>query len=139
MSDEPIDIGKPFDFRWMDKHNRLDGQYERESDRAAALLAGSFLEEQIQALLSVLVEDKKVVEPLFKGYGLSSFNACIDMVYALGYIPKELREELHRIRNIRNHFAHHPDVTDFNTQRVRDWCSALTTATLILGGQERSP
>jgi DNA-binding MltR family transcriptional regulator len=134
MSEDPIDIGKPIDFRWMDKQNRLGAKYENESDRAVALLAASFLEEQIkEALLSIFVEDKQVIDPLVSGYGpLSTFRAYIDIVYALGHIPKELHTELHLVKRIRNHFAHHPDVTDFNTQKVKDWCRELSTPTRLL-------
>ena len=33
MSDQqPIDIGKPFDFRWMDEHNRIAAKYAGEPD-----------------------------------------------------------------------------------------------------------
>lgn len=134
MNDEPIDIGKPIDFRWMDKHNHLSAKYGDESDRAAALLAASFLEEQTkEALLSILVEDERVISSLFSGYGpLSTFSAYIDVMYALGHIPRELCTELHLIRKIRNHFAHYPDITDFNTQKVKDWCRELSTATRFL-------
>jgi DNA-binding MltR family transcriptional regulator len=124
---EPIDIGKPFDLRWMDDYNRLSAAYEGESDRAAALLAASFLDEQLkQALESVLVDDSKLIKKLFEGYGpLSGFSARIDIAYAMGYLPRIIHRELHLIREIRNHFAHHPDLTDFATQTVKDKCAEL--------------
>ena len=79
------------------------------------------------------MEDEKVIDSLFSGYGpLSTFSAYIDIVYALGHIPKELHREFHLIRKIRNHFAHHPDVTDFNTEKVKNWCRDLATSTQLL-------
>jgi DNA-binding MltR family transcriptional regulator len=128
---------EPIDFRWMDEHNRIAAKYADESDRAAALLAASFLEEQLKdALQSVFVDDAEMMQNLFAGYGpLSSFRARIDLAYALGHIPKALHREFHIIRKIRNHFAHHADVTDFSTQRVKDWCLALATPKRLLANK----
>jgi hypothetical protein len=39
-----------------------------------------------------------------------------------------MRADLDVIRKIRNHFAHHPEHSTFDTPPVGDWCRMLTTA-----------
>jgi hypothetical protein len=73
--------------------------------------------------------DDAAVKKLFKGYApLSSFSSRVDIAFALGFVPKILRDELSRIRKIRNHFAHHPDVTSFEVSPVKDWCGGLLSS-----------
>jgi hypothetical protein len=50
---------------------------------------------------------KKMMKRLFSGYGpISTFAAKIDIAFALDIITLEVHEELHKIRDIRNKFAH---------------------------------
>jgi hypothetical protein len=62
------------------------------------------------------------------GYGPpAGFSARVDVAFAMGHLPKRIHRELHLIREIRNHFAHHPDLADVSTQKVKDKCAALAT------------
>ncbi|MGB7432534.1 MAG: MltR family transcriptional regulator [Ahrensia sp.] len=64
-----------------------------------------FMEKILRASMPHL--EKRLGEKLFDGYGpFSTFSAKIDVVYALGLIDRELCNELHTIRAIRNKFAH---------------------------------
>ena len=58
--------------------------------------------------------DKEINKRLFRGYGpLSTFSSRIDIAYALGLISAEIHQELTKIRNIRNLFAHFSGATKF--------------------------
>jgi DNA-binding MltR family transcriptional regulator len=96
--------------------------YSDESDRAAALLIASFLESGLSdGLKRSLVEDDSVTR-LFQAYGpLATLSGKIDIAFAVGLLTTEIKADLHLIRKIRNHFAHHPDLTDFTEAPVRDW------------------
>lgn len=111
------------------KYQQMVKDYHAESDRAAAVLAGSFMEAFTQKFLrSTMVADPKV-EEMFHAYGpLSTFSACIDCLYAFGLIDAGIRDDMDMIRKIRNHFAHHPEQTSFNDSPARDYCSRLSTA-----------
>jgi hypothetical protein len=57
---------------------------------------------------------------LFGSYRpLSTFSAKIDMAYALEIISDETRVELHKIRNIRNKFAHARKLLSLDQEPIR--------------------
>ena len=113
----------------IDSWNFTAALFMRDSDRAAAILAASYLEEALgDYIKSFLVEDSSI-EGMFEGYGsLSSFSARIEIAFALGLVTKRMRDDLNFIRKIRNFFAHHPTETSFQVSPVRDWCSNLLGA-----------
>lgn len=90
--------------------------------RSAAILAASFLEDRLQkAILARLVHDKVVIGEMFKGYGpLATFRAKIDLAFLMSIIAAPMRQHLHRIREIRNRFAHRLDVHDFEAIEIKD-------------------
>jgi hypothetical protein len=91
-------------------------------DRSAAILAASFLEDRLQkAILARLVHDKVVIGEMFKGYGpLATFRAKIDLAFLMSIIGAPMRQHLHRIREIRNRFAHRLDVHHFEAIEIKD-------------------
>ena len=114
-------------YDWIDKYNEIAQAYAKESDRAAAVLIASFLEDVMAGKLrAILVDDKKVAK-LFDGYGpLATFAGKIDMAFALGLLTPGMETDLNLIRKVRNHFAHSPRVTDFGDARVKSWCADLS-------------
>ncbi len=100
--------------------------YKQESDRSAAILTASFLEEILEkAIRDFLIEDQ-FVDTLFKGHSpLSTFSAKIDSAYALGLITKDMKRDLDTIRKIRNYFAHNWNVVSFDDSPVSDFCRNL--------------
>jgi mannitol operon repressor len=82
--------------------------FYKESDRGAALLAGSMLDEILFRIIrAYLIEDAQA-EMLLTGFNapLGTFNARIAAAYALCLIePKEFAEA-NVVRKIRNEFAH---------------------------------
>jgi len=99
-----------------------------ESDRAAALLAGSVAEGHTETLLRGFTRTGSNVNRLFEIYGpLSSFSARINVAYAFGLIDQHLLLDLNIIKRIRNHFAHEPRDTSFTLSPVREFCANLST------------
>lgn len=98
-----------------------------ETDRGCALLAISFLEEELKILLKkCLVEIPKVEEIVFSFNGpLGTFSSKIEMAFFLGKISKTIKNELNLLRKIRNHFGHSPELIDFNSHPINDRCKSL--------------
>ena len=100
---------------------------DRETDRGCALLAVSYLEEELKFLLKkCLVERADVDKSIFSYNGpLGTFSSKIEMAFFLGKISNEVKKELHLLRKIRNEFGHSPKPIDFNFQAIKDRCNAL--------------
>lgn len=102
--------------------------FHSETDRAAAVLAGSFLENYIGSYLRAFMIEDSEIDKLFDGFGpFSDFMKRIECAYAFGFISKEHRSDLTFIRKIRNHFAHHPLDSAFDKSPIIDWCGNLST------------
>lgn len=109
------------------KWNEIVGVFHEESDRGAAIIAGSFAEHALGQYLKFRVRDKKVADTLFDATGpLSSFSQRIAIAYAFSLIPQSHYNDFETIRKIRNHFAHHPFDTTFNTNEIKQLCAALS-------------
>jgi DNA-binding MltR family transcriptional regulator len=118
----------------VDYSNVVKG-FHNETDRAAAVLAASFVECFLEELLRVFMHNGPVVDQLFEAHGaLSTFSARSDCAYALRIIDENLHRNLKFIRQIRNHFAHHPSETSFDDSPIRDFCAHLS-----LGEDGESP
>jgi DNA-binding MltR family transcriptional regulator len=92
----------------------------------SALVMAAKLDDELQKLLLIQMQpiSNRLAERLFTGYGpLASFAAKIDVCYALKLIEQDTYEDLAVIREIRNHFAHSTEITDFNTAPVQAICN----------------
>jgi hypothetical protein len=110
---------------WLEAVHR---EFQRESDRAAAIVSCAILDEGLKALLRKrLVAPEKPNHSLIDGPNpyLDSFSARIDASFQLGLISQYLARDLHLIRKIRNEFAHQPQECTFETSRVGDWVRTL--------------
>jgi hypothetical protein len=100
-----------------------------ESDRAAALVAAAEVESYLVYLLMPefkrLSADEK--EALFFGRRapLSEFAARIAVAYGLGLLEQSERDDLDRIRRIRNAFAHTVIPVKFTTEVIAAECAKL--------------
>lgn len=54
---------------------------------------------------------------------IGTFSSRITLAYAIGLITSEEAKDLHRMREIRNRFAHRLNGLSFATQAIRDSCS----------------
>ena len=101
----------PPDPQSAERQKRIDvlaTELETQTDRGVAILAAAWLDDAIKTTLhSCLNYHKESWERLFEvGGALDSLSSRIDLLTLLGVISPGARSELHRIREIRNDFAH---------------------------------
>lgn len=108
----------------FERSDALQREFDGASDRAAAIVAGAFLDEVLQELLQeFFVEHVSSDKKIFQGTGpLATFSAKIDLAYRLGLVSEREFRALHIIRDIRNEFAHQLDDISFTTQSVAARC-----------------
>ena len=113
----------PSDYREMVE------MFKGETDRGAAVLAGSYVENFLGIYLTSCMVDDSVAERLFGANGpLSTFSNRIDFAQAFGLLPPAICADLHLVRKIRNHFAHHPLNASFSHSPVREWIASLASS-----------
>lgn len=100
-------------------------EFQAESDRAAAVLGAAYLDDLLEQLLEKsFADDSGSVRSLFGSMGpLSGFSAKIRMGRAFGLLTREDANDLHRIRKIRNLFAHESYGLNFDDESVAKHCS----------------
>ena len=104
-------------------YNKVVESFHSETDRAAAVLAASFVECFLEKLLKWFMRDGSLTNDLFIGHGpLSTFSARSDCAFAFKIIDENLHRDLKFIRKIRNHFAHHPSDATFDESPVSEFC-----------------
>jgi DNA-binding MltR family transcriptional regulator len=117
-------------FQVMDRlaaYNNMVDVYAKESDRAAAILAASFLDNTLRELLQAKMVDHPKVTALFEGdRPLATFSARTSLAFGLGLLRPNVYADLELIRKIRNHFAHFEGDVSFRVSPVRDWCAELS-------------
>jgi hypothetical protein len=96
------------------------------SDRVAAIVGGSLVEEMLtRALRAFLRQDAVALKEAFDFNGpLGTFSAKISMGYVLGLYGKEVRRDLDLLRKVRNDFAHQLSAT-LQTQDIRNRVMAM--------------
>lgn len=119
-------MAKPKDLS-LGEWNQMVDTFHNESDRGAAILSGSFAEHALGQYLKFRIRDKKVADKLFDAMGpLSSFSQRISIAYAFDLISSAQYKDFEIIRKVRNHFAHHPLDTTFNTNDIKQLCTSLS-------------
>jgi hypothetical protein len=104
-------------------------ELESQTDRGAAIIGASLVESLLRQALESRMRvrtpiEKRTAKGLFGTMGpLSSFSAKIDLGVLLGLYPEEVRGDLHRIRDVRNEFAHEHQPRDFGSPRIAELCS----------------
>lgn len=96
-----------------------------ETDRGAALMAAGYLDEWLKRLLEKYFVDAKAVANRALEGPLQTFAARIDMAFLTGLLPRNVHTDLHVIKRIRNKFAHHAGLLDFNTEDIARECRKL--------------
>lgn len=103
-------------------HDFLD-EFQEESERAAAVLGGAFLDDQLGELIGRSLAEEEVVEDLLgRTRPLSSFGARITAAQGLGLITPAEARDLDRVREIRNRFAHRVHGLSFEAPEIADRC-----------------
>jgi DNA-binding MltR family transcriptional regulator len=96
--------------------------FDKESDRAAALVAGSLLDTALERLVrqSLKTKDKEIVNLLFQQRGpMGDFHSKILIARGFGVIDAKVAFELNVVRSVRNVFAHATANLSFDTPEIR--------------------
>jgi hypothetical protein len=94
------------------------------TDRAAAIVAFSYLEETIRFGLELLYADDAEVTAALKRDHPSAAE-MLRLLKGRIELEPEVLEDLEQVRRIRNRFAHWYDQVSFETGKVRQWCGSL--------------
>src|SRR5690242_15442703 len=102
--------------------------------RATAIVGAA----QLDYLLEQVLRHHMIAKPeesLFGAYGpLSSFSAKIDLAKSLGILTKGEASDLHRVRKIRNTFAHSLQDVSFRDRSIQTHIHQIQVrAATILG------
>lgn len=108
----------------------LTGEHD---DRTAAIMGAArvehALEKRIISFLRPLNNDRR--KRMFEGEGLlSSFSAKIQLGFALSIFDQAFANELNRVKEIRNAFAHARKPITFKRKAVSDVCKSLRLPTI---------
>lgn len=104
------------------------GEAECGDDRTSAIVAAAHVEANLaRALLTrfrALTTDEE--DRIFEDRGiLGDFASKIELGYLLNMYGPLVREDLDRLRQIRNRFAHDLEIRDFNHSEIARRCDAL--------------
>lgn len=115
----------------VDRYYEFVSEFESETDRAAAVLAGAYLDALVEdELRRVLVSSKAVDELLEPSGALGAYGARISLAFVLGLISEVWLGDLRIIGRIRNRFAHRQQRMSFSEPPILDMCRSLkSTAT----------
>jgi hypothetical protein len=106
--------------------------HSAESDRGCALIAGSVAENALETIIRTRMTplNKEREDQIFGIDGiLGSFSSKIKIAFAFGFIDVDLRDQLDRMREIRNVFAHSKIAIDFKTPEIHRACVGLLKST----------
>lgn len=125
---------KQFDYKdfHFQEVSKMFVRLTKDSDRAVVLILTAWLDDAItQMIKTTLVNDKKVVEDMFRhDAALGTFSSKIGMAYLTRRISRAVYDELQTIRGIRNDFAHSRDDLRFTEESIRDRCKNLYLSAL---------
>ena len=102
-------------------------EFNRESDRGAALTAAAVLDERLAEILAAFFADTHSAKELISGFNapLGSLASRAAAAHALGLIQDNELKEITLIRKIRNEFGHSWQGVSFSGGRVADLCNQL--------------
>lgn len=109
------------------------------SSRAKAIVGAAILDHLLEQVLRHHMIAKPE-ESLFSAYGpLSSFAAKIDIAKSLGILTIGEAADLHRVRKIRNAFAHSLDDLSFRHPTIRNHVRQLQVRAGTILGKKGAP
>ena len=102
-------------------------EFNKESDRGAALVAASMIDERLEEMLGSFFTDTPASKDLLSGFNapLGTFSARASAAMALGLLQENEFKEITLIRKIRNEFGHGWQTISFESGRVADFCRQL--------------
>lgn len=99
-------------------------EIEDETDRGAAVLVMAFVEEQLDIILKQAFAENKQTQKQALPH---SFAAKMGLARALGIISAFVYDELKKLSEIRNKFAHQLHGRKFHTPEIANLCKQLLT------------
>lgn len=101
--------------------------FNKESDRGAALVAASMLDERLQEILAAFFTDSTASRDLLAGFNapLGTFSSRASAAYALGLIQENEFKEITIIRKIRNEFGHGWEPVSFESGAIASLAGKL--------------
>jgi len=107
------------------KCNKLELILSEESDRGAAILGASYIEERLREMLLNFMIQSDESEKLLNRQ-LSTFDSRISLAFGLGLINRDEYLSLDLLRKIRNEFAHNfNEELSFDDSNVASKCGNL--------------
>lgn len=108
-----------------------------DQERGRIVLLSVHLESLLGTILLALAKEKTVMEEILRRSG-ASFNARIDLCFALGLLDENERRDLNLFRKIRNKLAHSFDVQP-NDQQIESWANELSVREITDADIEAQP
>lgn len=121
---------------------KLVGEFKHTSDRSAAILGTTYLQNYLGRLLaSYFVTDTQNTEALLNSSGaLSQFDARIRAAYALGLIASNEFNDLLQLMEIRGIILNEFEINKFADDAIRQRCFQLKTPReVIVAGETVTP
>jgi DNA-binding MltR family transcriptional regulator len=113
------------------KISELHRQLVRSDDRSLAIAATAAIEQNLVRLLQehfIPLDDQGLAETFYDPDALlGTLSRRIRMAYLLGILPRVMRDDIDRIRKIRNVFAHRALDLKFSEAQVAEICAKLQT------------
>ena len=111
----------------IEELGRFLNAFNRETDRGAALVAASMIDERLLTVLQTFLVDTQESQRLLVGFNapLGGFSARASAALAVGLIQQNEFQEITLIRRIRNEFGHAWRPVDFESGRVADLARQL--------------
>jgi len=108
-------------------------ELEKQDDRGLAILSVAYIDHLLKDLLVSIMDsgEEESYKLLFDdNYApLGSLGAKITLTYCLGEIDKDQRQDLRRLKDIRNLFAHQLlDISSFEDEIIQKECQKLKSA-----------
>ena len=115
-----------------DNDKVIISEIQQQTDRGVMIIGASLLEGRLMQSIQLRMMPDMPTDMggrMFKGSGpLASFSAKIDIGFLLQLYPKEMRDVMHTLREIRNDAAHKTDAISFSFQSTKDRCENLRHA-----------
>lgn len=104
----------------VEQLGRFLASFNKESDRGAALVAASMLDERLEQILNAFFIESSEAKELVSGFNapLGTFSSKASAVAALGLIQDNEFKEITLIRKIRNEFGHGWKPLSFEAENI---------------------
>lgn len=102
-------------------------EFNRESDRGAALTAAAVIDERLTEILTAFLANTSTAKELVLGFNapLGTLSSRAAAAHALGLIQDNEFKEITLIRKIRNEFGHSWQGVSFTEGRAAELCNQL--------------